>query len=504
MDQYLEITLSWFQQLGITKIDEDKLKRQLSIISSWFKNNGIGVLEAVTGFGKTMVAIITIYRLTRKFPNAVTIVVVPSIKLYKDWQDHIENFKLQNVQVYVVNSYVQNYITRKCSKPNEDVRWKCDLLVADEVHNYLSEDAMIFNQTINCTDYRMFFGLSATLDDKEKDLLDKMNIPIVDKVTMSEARRFNYVSNYVVYNIGIDLDVEETTKYAQMNDIHNSNYSKFYHFENGEKNWELAQACSVANDKYAKVDGKWKTGKEWRDWYANQQQWDGTPDHPWSPKNIAKYANQWSWAMRNRKDFLYKHPAKIATAVEIVNKLNVPTITFAETTEFADELAFRLGDKALAYHTNLKPGITKIEKVVYRKQLTAAKNIALRYNGKIGNKTEEGYPITYYVEAKVSATKLRKIALTRFENKEISVLSTAKALDEGFNVEGIECAIICSASSKKRQYIQRVGRSLRFIEGKTAKIINLYIRNTQDESWLKKRQKGDTNIRWVDKIEEIV
>ena len=49
MDQYLEITLSWFQQLGITKIDEDKLKRQLSIISSWFKNNGIGVLEAVTG-----------------------------------------------------------------------------------------------------------------------------------------------------------------------------------------------------------------------------------------------------------------------------------------------------------------------------------------------------------------------------------------------------------------------------------------------------------------------
>lgn len=103
-----------------------------------------------------MVAIITIYRLTRKFPNAVSIVVVPSIKLYKDWQDHIENFKLQNVQVYVVNSYVQNYITRKVNNPNQDVRWNCDLLIADEVHNYLSEDAMIFNQTINCTNYRMF------------------------------------------------------------------------------------------------------------------------------------------------------------------------------------------------------------------------------------------------------------------------------------------------------------------------------------------------------------
>ncbi|MFN7465292.1 MAG: DEAD/DEAH box helicase [Pseudanabaena sp.] len=498
MDQYLELVLNWFKQLGITKVDEDKLKRQLSIITNWFKHNGIGVLEAVTGFGKTMVAIITIYRLNLKYPDAKINIVVPSIKLLKDWEDNVETFKLKNVSVYVVNTYVLQYQSRQTN-------WECDLLVCDEVHNYLSDDALMFNQTIKCTKFKMFLGLSATLDDKEKNVLERLQIPIIDKVTLSEAKRFNYISDYIVYNIGIELNPEESEKYARLNDIHNSNYSKFNFHNNGEHNWELAQACSVGASNYAKVNGVWKTGAEWRSWYAQEQGWNKEADHPWSPQNIAKYANQWSWAMRNRKDFLYKHNSKIDKAIEIINLLNVSTITFAETTEFADELATRLGDKARAYHTNLKPGFEKEEVIVYRKQLTAAKKLALQYNGKIGNFEEiKGYPIKYYKEKKISAIKLRKIALSLFENKEITTLCTAKALDEGLNIEGIECAIICSASSKKRQYVQRMGRGLRFIEGKVAKIVNLYIKNTQDEAWLKKRQKGDINVRWIENLTDIL
>jgi len=107
-------------------------------------------------------------------------------------------------------------------------------------------------------------------------------------------------------------------------------------------------------------------------------------------------------------------------------------------------------------------------------------------------------------EIKVVASKLRKLALTKFEAGEVQVLCTAKALDEGFNVENIECAIICSASSKRRQMVQRMGRSLRFVKNKTAKILNIYIKNTQDETWLRKRQKGDTNIRWISDINQIV
>jgi superfamily II DNA or RNA helicase len=83
------------------------------------------------------------------------------------------------------------------------------------------------------------------------------------------------------------------------------------------------------------------------------------------------------------------------------------------------------------------------------------------------------------------------------------VLCTARALDEGFDVRDIEVAVVCSATSKQRATIQRNGRALRFVEGKTAKIINLYIKGTQDETWLKRRQKGETNIRWIENIDEI-
>jgi superfamily II DNA or RNA helicase len=495
---YLKLVLDWFTSLHIKNINEEKLKRQLSIISTWFKFNAIGAISAVTGFGKTMVAIIAIYRLNLKYPEATTIVVVPSTKLYKDWLEHLETFNLKNVTVYVINTYTSIFLKTK-------IKHKCTLLIVDELHNALSEHGIQFNQTISGTEYQMFFGMSATLNDDEEELLNKAGISIIDTVSLSEASRFNYISQYEIYNYGIELSTEEQEKYTKFNDIHNSNYAKFRYFPDSNRNWQLAQACGVANETTVPVGNEWRNGRDWRKWYSEVMGWDGSDDHPWHPKAISKYANQWNWAMRERKNFLYKSQAKIDVAVNIINFLNVPTITFAETTEFADELVAKLGDKALAYHTNLKAGYEKEQKIEFRKQLTPAKNLAKRYNGKIGTYIEDkGYSITYYKEKKIAAAKLKRLALSKFESKEISVLCTAKALDEGFNVEGIECAIICSASSQRRQAVQRQGRALRFIEGKTAKIINIYIKNTQDETWLKKRQKGDTNIRWIENINEII
>ena len=77
-------------------------------------------------------------------------------------------------------------------------------------------------------------------------------------------------------------------------------------------------------------------------------------DHPWSPKSIARYAHQLRWATDERKKFLYNSDDKIMTAKRIVEKFKVPTITFAETTAFVDNLVRELGDISRPYHTNLK------------------------------------------------------------------------------------------------------------------------------------------------------
>ena len=63
--------------------------------------------------------------------------------------------------------------------------------------------------------------------------------------------------------------------------------------------------------------------------------------------------------------------------------------------------------------------------------------------------------------------------------------------------------IICGLTSKSLTMIQRVGRLLRFQEDKTGTIIVLYIKDTQEEKWLKSSVKGLENINWVDNLNEI-
>lgn len=500
MDEHLNLILNWLDRLGIDNINEEKLKRQLSIITSFFKAGGIGVLEAVTGFGKSMVAIILIYRFNLKYPTEKTIIVVPSIKLFDDWIDHIEQFRLKNVEVYVINTYVNTFL-------KTGIKHKCVLFLVDEVHNVLSEDAKIFNQVIKCTDFKMFLGLSATLNDKEKDTLEEMSIPIIDQVSMSEARRFSYISDYIIYNYGIKLSLMEKEAYNRLNDIHNSNYAKFLYFADGDKNWELIRACSAGNNTTAKVGDDFKTGSEWRQWYAKTMHWDGSDDHPWNPKAINKYAQQWHWAMIERKNFLYKNDTKAYSAKAIIDMLNVQTITFSEVIDFADKLTALIGDKARSFHSKVDSVLVNQTKVEKRKNFKSAKLLKVRTNGILTvdntNKTPE-YVVTYTKQVKVSGKSIKTKTLTEFAEGKVTVLNTAKALDEGYNVEGIELVIICSSSSQKRQSIQRQGRGLRYKEGKRTIIVNLYFMDTQDEAWLKKRQKGETNIRWITEMEEII
>jgi superfamily II DNA or RNA helicase len=132
-------------------------------------------------------------------------------------------------------------------------------------------------------------------------------------------------------------------------------------------------------------------------------------------------------------------------------------LVFCETTEFADKVTETIGKEAFSYHT----------KSPDKKQMK--ENL-----------------------------KLFK------ENKKFRVVSAVKAIEEGLDVENLECVVLVSGNSTKRQYIQRIGRSLRTYKDKVAIIINIYIHGTQDETWLRKRQSSNRiNILWVNDVEQI-
>jgi len=96
--------------------------------------------------------------------------------------------------------------------------------------------------------------------------------------------------------------------------------------------------------------------------------------------------------------------------------------------------------------------------------------------------------------------KVCKQIMEDFINNKFKILLTAHALDEGMNIPDIDIGIIHSGNSSKINAVQRLGRLLRKDEDKIPILINLYIENTQDEKWLKNRNKEIPNIYWIDNI----
>jgi len=104
------------------------------------------------------------------------------------------------------------------------------------------------------------------------------------------------------------------------------------------------------------------------------------------------------------------------------------------------------------------------------------------------------------INSGVYHSKTNDTAITDFRNNKINILITCKALDEGFDIPSADLAIIASPTQQSRRVIQRLGRILRYQEGKEAKLYNIYVRNTKEEQWLVTGIKGLKNVRWKQNI----
>jgi superfamily II DNA or RNA helicase len=92
--------------------------------------------------------------------------------------------------------------------------------------------------------------------------------------------------------------------------------------------------------------------------------------------------------------------------------------------------------------------------------------------------------------------KQKKEALEDFRSGDKPVLCSTKALNQGFDVEDATMAVICGLTSKGLTMIQRVGRIIRYQEGKIGKIIILYVKDSQEEKWLRNSVKSLDNVTW--------
>jgi superfamily II DNA or RNA helicase len=148
--------------------------------------------------------------------------------------------------------------------------------------------------------------------------------------------------------------------------------------------------------------------------------------------------------MRQRKKICLNNSNKIAATKSIVDLFfNRNGLIFSATTEFADQLQEQLGDISMTFHSKLKK-------------------------------------------------KEQEAVIKRFKDKrtKVRMLSSVKALNEGFNVPDCSLAVIAGSNSTKITFIQQLGRVVRYQEDKKAVIINLYTPGTQEEKWMNNRIDG--------------
>lgn len=95
--------------------------------------------------------------------------------------------------------------------------------------------------------------------------------------------------------------------------------------------------------------------------------------------------------------------------------------------------------------------------------------------------------------------------LDLFIEGSINRISCVEALNEGHNLPNVDIGLIEQLNSKQLDFIQRVGRILRYRPGHTGKIIVICSSETEDFNWVRKSLKefDQEKIRWI-KYEDIL
>jgi superfamily II DNA or RNA helicase len=82
----------------------------------------------------------------------------------------------------------------------------------------------------------------------------------------------------------------------------------------------------------------------------------------------------------------------------------------------------------------------------------------------------------------------RREILTNFGNGKYHAIVTSQVLDEGVDVPDASVGIVLSGTGSTREYIQRLGRILRKVEGKTARLVEIISRETIEAGISRRRR----------------
>lgn len=463
------------QSIGQNKW-RDSCKLGLSHTDGW------GVWWWETGVGKTFSTVDVMRKMVNHNNSFNFIIVVPGPEIQNQWSKSIKNLILEEHQ----NNFKVLTIHKVMEELKNGLHFECTMLVLDELHEYYSEERIGICKGEHIKS-RWCLGLTANYEDIQgRYKLIQLALPVVDRIDTEEAVREGYISKYVEFNVGLYLTNDEKEQYDILTDKITKNGSKFGNNGIIVANTILKGIGSNPKDyslvfQIAKASG-WKQGLN------RMNEREREIDDLWAPGKIIGYASNYLNAIRERKNIIYNAINKLKVGTQVVVKFDdLKTICFSETTTYADALSRQINE----HYKNINPQSIPVC-VVYHSNL---KTIVIED------------PITGK-QKKKGKIVLKREAMEMVKSGKARVLSTTKALDKGLDIPDIRLSLTTSGTQNPTQYNQRKGRAVRVEDYENMDIIvlivNLYVRNTIDEKWLRTRQSKSNNvIYYVDSVDDI-
>ena len=217
-DEYLENNED-FNSKKVFNLRRSLYSWQKSSIEKWNFNNGKGIIEAVTGSGKSLCGVAVVKQLLEE--EKTCIVLVPSIVLLNQWK----TIFLQELDFEVTslvggkykwsfdgNSPITIGVVNSVIKRTNELDGFFDLLIVDECHRFgsIQNRKALFDSAV----YRL--GLTATLERLDNEVEETL-IPyfqdIIFKFDIKKALEEDVIAKYHYYSLGIDLFPSELKEY---------------------------------------------------------------------------------------------------------------------------------------------------------------------------------------------------------------------------------------------------------------------------------------------------
>lgn len=408
---------------------------QEQCLQQWFSHHGRGIVQAVTGSGKTRLALEALCRLEDLFGEKLRIkIVVPTEALMLQWRtalleaaDDPDAMRRSTVlygagyhpdselpfAIYIVNS-ARYSLARQILQ--EISGGYSVFLIADECHHYASgQNRLIFEFLPLITEKKSCFfslGLTATLPGSDNGrYLQQVLGPRIYHYGMQQALQAGTLCRYDVFHIELSLLTEEAADYLDYTE-------RMQHIFRTLAGKGLLSSQQTKAELFDQLKGL---------------------THHKDPK-LSRMASGYLQLSYLRKKLVCLAEARIPCAVRLVELLaetGRKTVIFGERISQADQL--------------------------YRE-------LSLHFPGKIGRCHSQ------------MGTQANRNALNRFRDGEYQILITCKALDEGINIPDISVGIILSGTSMERQRIQRLGRIVRNAPGKeSASLYYLHVSETTED-----------------------